>query len=146
MTEHLGGPESDDEIFTRHNNYLRYWNKGGARMFVIVADEVAVGAIGWWTSEWRGEDVHETGWFVVPEAQGAGVARAAVPLVINDARRHGTRPLLLAYPSVTNKPSNALCAGSGFSLAGVEQFPFRGVVLTVNAWVLDLTVTSSTRP
>jgi RimJ/RimL family protein N-acetyltransferase len=138
MTEHIGGPESDDEVITRHENYLRYWNKGSARMFVIEADAVAVGGVGWWTNQWREADVHETGWFVVPEAQGRGIAAAAVALLIEDTRRFGTFPLLTAFPSVSNAPSNALCAKSGFALSGTEEFPFRGTILTVNAWVLQL--------
>jgi RimJ/RimL family protein N-acetyltransferase len=139
MTEHLGGPESDDEVVTRHENYLRHWNTGSARMFVMDADGSSVGAIGWWTTQWRDEDVHETGWFVVPESQGRGIAGAAVALLISDARQFGTLRLLTAFPAITNEPSNALCAKSGFDLAGVAEFPFRGTVLHVNAWVLHLT-------
>ncbi|MGM1017202.1 MAG: GNAT family N-acetyltransferase [Actinomycetota bacterium] len=138
MTEHLGGPESDEEVRVRHENYLRFWREGTARMYAIVVDGESVGAIGWWTTRWREEDVHETGWFVLPHAQGRGVARAAVNLIIDDAREHGDRRLLTAYPSVDNTASNALCAGCGFERIGQETFPFRGRVLDVNVWVLRL--------
>lgn len=138
MTEHLAGPESDAEVLTRHNNYLQYWLDGRARMFAIEADGTAVGGIGWWSTEWNDLAVHETGWFVVAEAQGRGIARAAVGLTIADAAAHGTASALVAFPSVTNAPSNGLCASSGFVLQGAEEFPFRGEVLQVNAWALDL--------
>lgn len=138
MTEHLGGPESDEEVVVRHNNYLRFWTEGSARMYVINADGQPAGAIGWWTTRWRGADVYETGWFVLPEEQGRGIARAAVALLINDAVQHGTLPTLTAYPSTANAASNALCATSGFTNEGVEPISFRGVDFNVNAWALDL--------
>lgn len=33
-------------------------------------DAEAVGWVGYWESEWRGETVWECGWSVLPEAQG----------------------------------------------------------------------------
>jgi RimJ/RimL family protein N-acetyltransferase len=138
MTEHLGGPESDDAVNKRHKNYLRFWREGSARMFTILVDGEPVGGIGWWYSQWRDNDVQETGWFVVPEAQGRGIAQSAVGLIIHDARKNGTKRLLTAYPSVTNGASNALCERSGFRLLDEETFEFRGTTLTSNVWVLDL--------
>ena len=138
MTAHLGGPESDDEVRTRHTNYLRYWREGTARMFVIEADGEPVGGIGWWTTQWNGDDVHETGWFVIPAAQGRGIALAATALVIEDAVKYGTQKLLTACPSVDNRASTSLCERSGFVRGEVESFPFRGTTLTVRMWTLDL--------
>lgn len=138
MTAHLGGPETEDEVTARHNNYLRYWRDGTARMFAVKAYGVTAGAIGWWSTRWRDEDVHETGWFVVPEMQGLGIARAAVALVVEDARRHGAHPLLTAFPSVTNVASNALCASTGFTWRGTDTVTFRGTTLHVNAWAVEL--------
>jgi RimJ/RimL family protein N-acetyltransferase len=144
MTTHLAGPESDEEVCARQSRYLRLWEEGGARMFVIVADGQSVGGIGWWDTQWRGDDVHETGWFVLPEAQGRGIARRALALIIEDARTHGNAKLLAAFPAVDNEPSNALCRTSGFTHVAVESFPFRGQTLLVNAWVLELERDSST--
>jgi RimJ/RimL family protein N-acetyltransferase len=107
-------------------------------MFAIVDGDVGIGGIGWWLAQWRGDDVYETGWSVVPEAQGKGAAGAALALVIEDARLHGERSLLTAFPSVANPASNRLCASAGFAHAGVEESEFRGSMLTVNAWTLDL--------
>jgi RimJ/RimL family protein N-acetyltransferase len=70
MTEHLGGPESPDKLRERQGRYERL--EGGDRMFKIVeaASGAGVGSIGFWTKEWRDEQVYEVGWMVVPEFQG----------------------------------------------------------------------------
>ena len=138
MTLHIGGPESEEEVQARHDRYLLLWRDGGARMFTIVREGVAVGGIGWWPTRWRDQDVCETGWFVVPDGQGQGVAAAAVQLVITDAREYAPARLLTAFPARTNSASNRLCEKSGFIPGGVEDFPFRGTVLHVNAWTLNL--------
>lgn len=140
MTAHIGGPETDDAVVARHARYLRMWHAGEARMFAIVdgATDEGVGGCGWWNTTWHGDDVYEAGWSVVPEAQGRGVAIAAVRLLVADARLHGTRRWLTAFPSVDNDASNRLCAAVGFTQRGVEIFPFRRTALTVNAWVIDI--------
>lgn len=138
MTAHIGGPETDAEVQRRHENYLRFWREGTARMFRIDADGAGVGGIGWWSTSWGGQDVHETGWFVLPAAQGKGAASRALDLLIRDAQEHRTHDLLTAFPSVDNDRSNALCAAAGFVRHARMQFPFRGTELTVNAWVLNL--------
>jgi RimJ/RimL family protein N-acetyltransferase len=143
MTKHVGGPETDEAVEARQLRYMRMWETGEARMFAIVesgkgADDVALGGAGWWPSMWRDQPVYEAGWGVVPEAQGRGVAKAAVSLLIADARSHAERRLLTAFPSIENVPSNSLCASAGFQSHGIESFPFRGTTLTVNAWALEL--------
>ena len=138
MTAHLGGPETDEQVLDRHQRYLRYWETGEARMFRVVADGEAVGAVGWWSTTWRGTDVHETGWFVVPEAQGHGHAASAVRLVIDDAREHARFPVLMAFPSADNLASNALCSSTGFTSRGQDDLVFRSVHLRVTAWGVDL--------
>src|SRR5207248_9937489 len=72
MTEHLGGPESPDKLRERQGGYERL--AGGDRMFKIVdvASGAGVGSVGFWTKEWRDEQVYEVGWMVVPEFQGRG--------------------------------------------------------------------------
>ena len=77
MTEHLGGPESPDKLRDRQKRYERL--DGGDRMFKIVDDSSGAGAgsVGFWTTEWRDEQVYEVGWMVVPECQGRGIAVAA---------------------------------------------------------------------
>lgn len=140
MTAHIGGPETDDAVVARHARYLRMWHTGEARMFAIVdgATDEGVGGCGWWSTTWHGDDVCEAGWSVVPEAQGRGLATAAVRLLVADARLHGERRSLTAFPSVDNDASNRVCAAAGFSLRGVEVLSFLGATLTVNAWVIDI--------
>jgi RimJ/RimL family protein N-acetyltransferase len=143
MTEHVGGPESDEAVEARQLRYMRMWQTGEARMFAIIesrngADEESVGGVGWWLTTWHDQPVYEAGWSVVPEAQGRGIAKAAVALLIADARSHAERRLLTAFPSIENAPSNSVCASAGFRNHGVESFPFRATTLTVNAWALDL--------
>src|SRR5947209_5223393 len=67
MTEHLGGPESPDKLRERQGRYERL--DGGDRMIKIVdvASGAGVGGVGFWTKEWRDEQVYEVGWMVVPD-------------------------------------------------------------------------------
>ena len=138
MTKYLAGPETDEQVHARHEKYLRLWREETARTFAVLADGERVGAMGWWTTTYDDEEVHEAGWFVVPEAQGHGIARAALALIVDDARTHRTARLLTAFPEQHNIASNALCATAGFTLHGTRVLPFRGQVLNTNAWVLQL--------
>ena len=140
MTRYLGGSESEAQVAERHERYLQLTASGEARVFVITDDDVPVGAINRWSTTWRDSEVYETGWFVLPEAQGRGIARAAVDLVVTDAAEHGDRDLLTAFPAVDNAASNGLCRSAGFRLEGTEDIVFRGADLHVNAWTLDLAV------
>lgn len=142
MTAHLGGPESDADVQRRHENYLRFWTDGTARVFVVLADGLPVGSVGWWTTQEGGTPVHEMGWFIVPSGQGHGFAREAVTLAIEDARVHRLQPTLIAYPSVTNAASNAVCRAAGFTKHGERVIEFRGAALTVAVWMLDLAATT----
>lgn len=138
---YIGGPESDAQVSDRHERYLRFWDTGEARSFVITDGAETLGAICVWKTTWRDQDVWETGWFVVPEAQGRGAGTAAVRLLVADARAHTEeRTLLTAFPDRRNLPSNALCRNAGFTLAGQRPDVFRGASLQMNEWVLDLTV------
>ena len=139
MTSHLNGPETDDQVADRHARYLRYAETGEAHMFAILVGDTAVGSIGYWKVRWHDEDAWETGWFVVPEAQGEGVAARALALLIDDARRQPeARRHLVAFPSVDNPGSNAVCRRAGFRLTASTTETFRDATLTVNEWALDL--------
>ena len=110
------------------------------RMLVIDdASGRAVGAIGYWSVEWRGEPAFETGWFVLPEAQGRGVASTALTLLIDVVRQHrGGCRHLVAFPGVDNAASNGVCRRNGFTHVGTLEEQFRGADLAVNEWALDL--------
>ena len=140
MTRHLGGPETPEAVRARHDRYLGADpQKNG--LFAIIAgpDAEPVGWVGYWESEWRGETVWECGWSVVPESQGRGVASEAAARMVTDARRRGTHRYLVAFPSVENAASNALCRRLGFELLGEEDVEYpKGSTMRSNAWRIDL--------
>jgi RimJ/RimL family protein N-acetyltransferase len=139
MTEHLGGPESPAKLHARQGQYERL--EGGDRMFKIVdgVTGAGVGSVGFWTQEWRDEQVYEIGWMVVPEFQGRGIAVAATGQAIELARRDDKHHFMHAFPNVDNAPSNAICRKLGFELLEACDFEFpKGHFMTGNDWRLDL--------
>jgi RimJ/RimL family protein N-acetyltransferase len=110
-------------------------------MFVIVvgAQRVAAGSVGYWTREWRGHHVWETGWSVLPELQGRGVAIRATVAVLRRARAAGTHRFVHAFPSVDNAASNSICRKAGFVLQGAVDLEYpKGSLMRCNDWRLDL--------
>jgi len=141
MTEHLGGPENEEKLAERQERYAKLDDSGGGRMFKIVDDETgeALGSVGYWEKDWRGGTVYETGWSVLPEHQGRGLASEATRLVIGEARRQRRHRYLHAFPSVENAPSNAICRKLGFELLGAQDFEYpKGHWMRCNDWRLDL--------
>lgn len=136
--EHLGGPESLEQIRKRHQRYLRLPETD--HMFTIVLNNSeCVGNIGYWKKRWRDLDVFETGWHILPAYQGRGLATKAGKLVIGNARAEQRYPFMHAFPSVDNPASNAICRKLGFTLLEECQFEYPpGNILTVNDWRLDL--------
>ncbi|GAC1355527.1 MAG: hypothetical protein NVSMB42_13950 [Herpetosiphon sp.] len=145
MTKHVGGPESDEQLTRRQALFERLVEKGAGRMFKIVhvATGEAVGSVGYWDSTWRGEQIYETGWFVIPAFQGRGIASAATTQSIAMARLDGKHRFLHAFPSVDNLPSNAVCRKLGFTLIEEceSEYP-KGHFMRCNDWRLDLSVDS----
>ncbi|MEU9114686.1 GNAT family N-acetyltransferase [Streptomyces sp. NPDC048483] len=157
MTEHLGGPETEAQLVARHGRYLGL--DGAGRMFRMVlteADETAdgasgdgrpedragetvVGSVGYWELTWRGERAYETGWGVLPEFQGRGIAAAAAREVITVARATGRHRHLHAFPSVAHSASNAVCrkAGFGFREECEIEYP-KGHLMRANNWRVEL--------
>jgi RimJ/RimL family protein N-acetyltransferase len=136
MTEHLGGPETEQAIIDRHQRYLRL--AGGEVLIIRVGDE-AVGSVGYWERAWAGEDVYETGYGIFPEFAGHGYATAALRLVAERAAARGTRRFLHAFPHVDHAASNAVCRNAGFELVGEVSFEYpKGTWLPSNDWRLDL--------
>ncbi len=136
MMEHLGGPESPGKIAERQARY----EPADSGMFKIVdvASGEAVGSVGFWPRNWRGEEVNEIGWSVLPAFQGRGIARAATAQAIEVARSRSDLRLLHAFPSVDNAPSNGICRSLGFTLLGPREFEFPpGRWMQCNDWRLD---------
>lgn len=140
MTRHLGGPETPEQLRRRHRRYYAPDGLETGRMFVIVMGTEAVGSVGYWEHEWQGELVWETGWSVLSEFQGRGLATGAVLDVIERARAERSHRFLHAFPSVDNGPSNALCRKVGFVCAGEVSFEYPpGRFMRCNDWRLELT-------
>jgi RimJ/RimL family protein N-acetyltransferase len=138
MTKHLGGPESAEKIAGR---LTRYINSNGpeGRMFKILANGAPAGSVGYWERTWQDEQIYETGWSVIPEFQGCGIAMRATELAIERAREDAQHKAIHAFPSVENTPSNRLCKKLGFTLLGEYDFEYPpGNPLTCNDWKLDL--------
>lgn len=136
--QHIGGPETDEQVLRRHQRYLLA-EPGVTEMFLVLADGRPAGAIGYWEREWDGHTVYETGWEVLPEFQGRGLAGSATRLLIEHLRAKGRHEYLHAYPSPHNAPSNAICRRAGFELLGVRAFEYPlGTVMEVNDWRLTL--------
>ncbi len=139
MTEHLGGPENPDKLRERQRRYERLEGRDRMLRIVDVASGAGVGSVGFWTREWRDEQVYEIGWMVVPEFQGRGVAAAATARAIALARRDDQHRFMHAFPHVDNGPSNAICRKLGFELLEACQFEFpKGHFMSCNDWRLDL--------
>ena len=138
MTEHLGGPESPEKLADRQRRY----EQPGSGMYRIVdeASGEALGSVGYWEREWRGERVFEAGWSVLPEFQGRGIATDAMAQAIELAQGERKHRFMHAFPNVENAASNAICRKLGFTLLEENlEFEFPpGNHLRCNDWRLDL--------
>jgi RimJ/RimL family protein N-acetyltransferase len=150
MTEHLGGPETDEQVLRRHQRSVAAAGSGifsdseaAYRAFIFKAilepDAVDVGSVNFWDREWNGEHVYEMGWAVVPEFQGRGIASAMVAQAVELARSTNRREAVHSFPSVDNPPSNAVCHKAGFTLFGEVRFEYpKGHWMQCNDWRVGL--------
>jgi RimJ/RimL family protein N-acetyltransferase len=141
MMTHLGGPETDEQVIARHKRYAGIVEKGTGRMFgvVVLPEGEAVGGIGYWETELQGEQIYETGWSVLPEYQGRGIAVVAGEAVIASAAAERKHRYLHAFPKVTNPASNAICRKLGFELLGEMDFEYpKGYPIRCNNWRFEL--------
>ncbi|MDN3356199.1 GNAT family N-acetyltransferase [Actinomadura sp. DC4] len=139
MMTHLGGPETEEQILKRHRRYLDPGEDGVMFRVVALPGGEVVGSIGYWERAWRGETVYETGWSVLPEFAGRGLATAAGVAVVAAARAERRHRYLHAYPSAGHPASNAICRKLGFSLLGECDFEYPpGHAMRCNDWRLDL--------
>jgi RimJ/RimL family protein N-acetyltransferase len=137
MTEFLGGPESPEKLAARQRRYAQ----PDSGMFKIVDEETgqAVGSVGFWERDWRGDPVYETGWSVIPAFQGRGIAAEASRQAIELARATGRHRYMHAFPKTANAASNAICRKLGFELLGEYDFEYPpGNPIRCNDWRYDL--------
>jgi RimJ/RimL family protein N-acetyltransferase len=145
MTEHLGGPETEEKVLLRHKRYVEIGGRGTGRMFRVVLRPGldAVGSVGYWERVWRDETVYEMGWGVLPQFQGRGVAAAATAAAITSARAEQKHRYIHAFPSIDNPASNAICQKLGFLFVAECDFEYPpGSIMRCNDWRLDLTATT----
>ena len=141
MMEYLGGPESHEKIRERQARYEALTDPRESQMYRIVVPTSgeAVGSVGYWEREWRGDVVYEVGWMVAPAFQRQGIAGAATALVVEKVRAAGKHQYLHAFPGADNPPSNAVCRRLGFTLLGACEFEYpAGHLMRCNDWRLDL--------
>ncbi|MET1072901.1 MAG: GNAT family N-acetyltransferase [Umezawaea sp.] len=139
MPAALGGPESDVEVVDRHRRYVGLSKRESGQMYVVLLGGAIVGSIGFWEKEWLGEAVYETGWHVLPECRGQGIAARAAVEVARIAGEWGTREELHAFPPVDNPASVAVCRKAGFASRGVHDFEYpKGTWIRCEDWWLPL--------
>ena len=139
MMEHLGGPESPEQIARRHQRYVQLPETD--HMFKILWGTTSepAGSIGYWEKSWRDQLVYEIGWQVLPAYQGHGIATKAGKAVIEHVRQQPKHQFMHAFPSVSNAASNTICRKLGFYLIEECQFEYPpGNLMKVNDWCLDL--------
>jgi len=134
----LGGPVPREEIPALHKRRLDGIATDPWWFVIVTDDEEPAGAIGIWETEHDGAMVHETGWMLARRFHGRGLASAALAELLDRARGEPRFRQIHAWPGVTNPASNALCRKFGFELTGEEDGAYRGAILRVNHWVLDL--------
>lgn len=141
---HLNGPESPERIQKRHKLFISMSAepRAGCQYTILVGPgKTPAGNVGYWESEWKGQKAWELGWFVLPEHQGRGVATSATRQVVDRLTKLNGPRAAIAFPSVDNHASNALCKRLRFRLKediSSEYPPGSGRQLHVNVWWLDL--------
>ncbi|AUG80970.1 GCN5 family acetyltransferase [Kitasatospora sp. MMS16-BH015] len=139
MTEHLGGPETREQVLARQERYVAMTDETVGRMFTVHQGAETVGSVGYWHRHWQGEDVYELGWGVLPAHQGRGLATLAVTALVDHLRSRGLHRPLHAYPGVDHPASNAVAGKAGFTLLGVVEFEYpKGSFKQSNDWCLRL--------
>lgn len=134
MMEHLGGIESEEQIDRRHARFLR-----GPSMFTVWEGGVVVGSVGFWEKMWLDEEVYETGWMILPQYAGRGLATESALEVVSLAREEAKFRFLHAFPNVENAASNAVCRRAGFTNLGEHTFEYpKGHWMRCNDWRIDL--------
>jgi RimJ/RimL family protein N-acetyltransferase len=136
----LGGPRPKEELAGVHEKRVAAKIDGDDWWFKVTPDpgDEPAGTIGIWPSEFRGAEIYEVGWMLLPAFQGRGLASAALAVLIDRARADGRFDAIHAFPGVSNGPSNGLCRKFGFELVEEAEVEFRDQPLRVNHWVLAL--------
>lgn len=145
MMEHLGGPETEEQILSRHKRYLEIGGPGTGRMYsiVLLPGLETVGSVGYWDRVWQEESIYEIGWSVLPPFQGKGIATKAVAEAIALASSELKHRFIHAFPSCNNPASNAICRKLGFLFIAECDFEYPpGSIMRCNDWRLEISPTT----
>jgi len=141
MMAELGGPVPREGIEDKVARDVASARSGRSWIEMIVPDEaqpeVVAGVVVLWSHTDHGEPLSETGWMVLPEFQGRGLAKQAVRALLGRARDEDRWGIVHAFPGVTNGPSNGICRSLGFTLVGQREVDFVGRRLQTNHWQID---------
>jgi RimJ/RimL family protein N-acetyltransferase len=139
---YLNGAETPEKIRERHRKYVASSaDQSKGCMFTVMVGAAGAGHIGYWETYWDGQKAWETGWFVLPEFQGKGVATEAMKQLIDMVNKLQSDRPILAFPSVANRPSNAIPRKLGFTLVRETDLEYphgSGKFLHNNVWQLAL--------
>jgi len=139
MTEHLGGPETPEQLRKRHARYLHPAATDRIYVITVGSENIPAGSVVYWERVWQGEKIWEIGWGVLPEFQGQGLASKGTALAIETARTERKHRYIHAFPSIKNGASNAICRKLGFELLAEYDFEYpKGHWMRCNDWRLDL--------
>lgn len=139
MMEHLGGPETKEQIFKRHKRYLELGGNGQMYSITQSPDFAEVGSIGYWKTTWNNQIVYEIGWSVLPQFQRQGIATRAVKLVIAAVKEENKYTYIHAFPSIHNPASNAICQKLSFTFISNCEFEYPpGNLMQCNNWRLTI--------
>jgi RimJ/RimL family protein N-acetyltransferase len=118
MTEHLGGPQTEEAIREAHRAYLADDAPGGVFAITLGDDAAGVGWIGYWETELHGSLVWEAGLSVLPDWQGRGIGSRAFRIALDRAAAERRHRHVHAFVGLDNASSNRMCASLGFELLG----------------------------
>ncbi|HYF84437.1 MAG TPA: GNAT family N-acetyltransferase [Clostridia bacterium] len=141
MMEYLGGPDTKEQVLSRHKRYLELGDKGCMFSIILYPDLKEVGCIGYWEKVWNCEGIYEIGWSVLPSYQGKGIATGAAKLAIDAATAENKYEYIHAFPSINNLASNAICQKLGFDFISEHEFEYPlGSYMRCNNWRLKLNI------
>ncbi|UKS29203.1 GNAT family N-acetyltransferase [Paenibacillus sp. HWE-109] len=141
MLDHLGGTETEDQVHNRHKRYKELKANGKGCMFsiILLPENIAVGNVGFWETEWQGEPIYEMGWGVLPPYQGQGIAAIATAAAISTAKDANKHRFLHAFPAVDNPASNAICRKLEMEWVAECSFEYPpGTFMRCNDWRFKL--------
>lgn len=146
MMAELGGPQPREGIEAKVRRDVESAAADLEWIKMIIPDEsasdVVAGTVVLWSHKESGvggeqEPITETGWMVLPEFQGRGLAKLAERELLRLAHADGRWGLVHAFPGATNGPSNGICRSLGFRFVDTRDITFAGRTLRTNHWIID---------